>query len=889
MEHGTMLQPGIRLGRYEVLGRVGVGGMGEVYRAHDSRLDRTVALKTIGSSFAHDPTAAPRFERERMLTAALEHPHVCRLLDADHEDGISYLAMEYLSGETLAARVARGPIPASEAVEYAIEITDALAYAHERRVIHRDLKPSNVFLTRAGVKVLDFGLATLCRPGTTAATAQEETERLNHTSPGTLIGSALYMAPERLEGAEADERSDIFSFGMVLYEMLAGQPPFHATTAAGVIAAIIAREAPPFAETLAIDAELDWLVRRCLMKLPADRWQSMRDINAVLKRHARRGAVPANHDPRRPHLAIATALMTVAAAGVVGWPRVLPSNAPAAPTVAFRVEPPPRGAFTPTANSVQAPMLALSPDGAALAFVGSGADGTSQIWLRRFDSVTPRALPGTTDAMFPFWSPDSRSVAFFSRGLLKRVDLAGGPPRTLAAAPDACGGAWSPSGVILFAPQVHGGLMHVSAQGGPVTEQTRPDEARGETSHRWPRFIGDGSRFVYFARSTEARDEGIYLATLAKGDARLLVSTSRAGEVGPPNRLLFLSDGTLLARSLDVESGRLQGETVVIADRVGGSSNFYPAFSASATGVVAFAGGASTSELLWFDRSGQHISTAAREAGYVDFRISPDNKYVAVAEIDPRTDHPDLYLLDIARATRERLTSARVTEATPTWSPDSRELLFRSNRGTVHDVYRRDVFNTAPESLFLKSAAAKYPTSWFRRRVLFHTLADDGQWDVWVTAADGSAAPRPLLQSRFIEAQAQFSPDGEWIAYAAEETPSRFEVYVQHARMAGRRWRISVFGGSDPHWNPGAPELFYVAADGWLTSVAVAATGEPGRAARLFRMPDIPLVAPYLSAYDVARDGRHFLVRVPVEDVRTRPVTVLMNRELGVMPEPTRP
>ena len=881
-----MLQPGARLGRYEVIAPVGAGGMGEVYRARDSRLDKTVALKTIGSSFLQDPTAGPRFERERVLTAALEHPHVCRLLDADHDNGISYLAMEFLNGETLAARIARGPIAASEAIGYAIEIADALSYAHEHRVIHRDLKPSNVFLTRAGVKVLDFGLAKV-RPTIAApAAAQQETAQLANTSPGTLIGSALYMAPERLEGAEADERSDIFSFGLVMYEMLAGQPAFGATTTAGAIAAILATEPPPFPPALAIDEELDWLVRRCLAKAPDDRWQSMRDIKATLKRYARRGALPASHDTRNRGVAAAAVLTMVAAVGVIGWPRVIPARA-AAP-VAFRVEAPARGAFTPTANSVQAPMLAVSPDGTSLAFVGAGSDGVSQIWIRQFDTVTPRALPGTADALFPFWSPDGRSIAFFSRGLLKRVDLAGGPAQTIAEAHCGCGGTWSSSGVIVFAPTVDGGLMRVSSDGGPVTQQTWPDETRGENSHRWPKFIGDGSKFLYFARSTQTRAEGLYLASLDDREVRFLVNTARGGEFVPPNRILFLSDGALLARPFDLVTGRPQGEPVVIADRVGGSSNFYPGFSASPNGVIAFAGGAATSELVWIDRAGKRLSTAAPEAGYVDFRISPDNRYVAVAEIDPRTDHPDLYLLDVARGTRERLTSARVTEATPTWSPDSRLVLFRSNRGSVHDIFRRNVFDTAPESLFLKSNAAKFPTSWFGDRVLFHTAGTGTDWDVWVTSASESVMPRPLVRTPFREVQAQFSPDGRWIAYSAEETPSKFEVYIQDASGTGQRWRASLTGGSDPRWSADGSELFFVASDGWLTAVPVAKTGEAGAPARLFEMPANQLVPPYPSAYDVARDGRRFLVRLPIEDVRTRPLTVLMNRDLSSVTEPAR-
>jgi Tol biopolymer transport system component len=736
------------------------------------------------------------------------------------------------------------------------------------------------------VKVLDFGLAKLRQPLAAAATAQEETARLVQTSPGMIIGSALYMAPERLEGGEADERSDIFSFGMVMYEMLAGRQAFSATTTAGAIAAILATEPAPFAESLGVHEELDWLVRRCLAKTPDDRWQSMRDIQAVLKRHARRGAGPVTNESRPPRAAVAAVLTMAAAVGMVGWPRWDSSARRVGSPIAFRVEPPSGGAFTPTSQSVQAPMFAVSPDGASLAFVGSGSDGISQLWIRQFGTLTPRAIAGTAGALVPFWSPDGRSLAFFSSGLLKRVDVEGGLPRTLAPSPCGCGGTWSSDGVILFAPKTDGGLMRVSADGGPVAEQTRLDLANGETSHRWPKFVGDG-RFIYFARSIHDRD-GIYLASLDGSESRLLVHTTRAGEFLPPDRLLYLSEGALLSRAFDVTSGTMRGNPVVIADRVGGSSNFYPGFSSSPNGTIAFAAGASTSELVWHDRDGQRLPAPFPEAGYVDFRISPDNKYLAVAEIDPRTDHPDLYLLDLARGTRERMTSTRVTEATPTWSPDSRQLLFRANPGSVHDVFRREVFTLAPESPFLKSAHAKFPTSWFGNRVLLHAVTEQTRFDVWLTTADKSAPPRPLIQTPLSEAQAQFSPDGRWIAYSGEETPSKFEVFVQAADGAGPRWAVSAAGGSDPHWNPAGSELFFVSADHSLMSVRIAATGEPGRPERLFRMPDIPVVPPYLSAYDVSRDGRRFLVRVPVEDVRTRPLTIVMNADVSSSTSPLR-
>jgi Tol biopolymer transport system component len=876
------LNEGTRIGRYEILERIGTGGMGEVYRARDTRLDKVVAIKIIASEYADDPEARPRFDRERKLTATLEHPHICHLLDAGHEGGITYFAMEYLKGEPLSDRLARGRIPPREALGYAIEIAEALSYAHSRGVIHRDLKPANVYLTATGVKLLDFGLAKL-RPGRPAAGPAGDTAPLIKTTPGTLIGTALYMAPERLEGAEADERTDTFSFGLVLYEMLAGRPAFQGKSMASVIAAVMTAEPPPLPPSRDGNEELEWIVRKCLAKPLDERWQSMRDVATVLRRLAGRGAAArrARREPTARGALAAVAMLAVVVPASVGvWGRFSPAERAAARQVVFRVEPPADGGFRPTANSVQSPMLALSPDGSALAYVASGPDGPAQVWVRYFDDLQPRALRGTEDAMFPFWSPDGRSIGFFADGSLKRVDLTGGPARVLAAAPAPCGGAWSASGIILFAPRVDSGLLRVSEDGGEVVAATRPDSSLGHMSHRWPRFIGDGSQYVYFARSGDQETAGLYLASLDGGAAKLLMKSRFGGEYLPPDRILTVSDGSLLAQPFDRIAGRVSGDPVLLADGIATSTNHYPAFSVSATGALAYASVARASELTWFDRRGQRLSSVAGEGAFVDFRLSPDNRYVAVAEVDQRTGHPDLYLRDLERGTRDRLTSTRVSEGTPTWSPDGLELLFRSNRGTVHDLYRRAAFATEPERPFLQSEWAKYPTSWSRdgRTILFHSLSETTGWDIWAVSADEPGPAAPVIHTRLNEAQAQLSPDGRFVAYTAEEN-ALFDVHLQRFTPGGRRWRISIAGGSDPRWNPDGSELFYVAADRWLMSVRMMGRGQiqPPAPQRLFKMPEVAVLPPYTSLYDVAADGGRFLVRVPREDLRTLPLTIVLN------------
>ena len=554
--------------------------------------------------------------------------------------------MEYLDGEPLSKRLARGSVPPRQALGYAIELAEAISYAHSRGVIHRDLKPANVYVTTTGLKVLDFGLAKL-RPTTSPGTRQADTAPLLKTTPGTLIGTALYMAPERLEGAEADERTDVFSFGLIVYEMLAGRPAFHGDSMASLIADVMTADPAPLPACERGYEELEWVIRKCLAKAPRDRWQSMQDVAAVLKRVAGRPPGVVRQSRRRGAVAAAAAVAALLLSGVAVWFRFASEETSRRPSCSTSSRPA-NGGFTPTPNSVQSPMLAVSPDGTALAFVASGADGVSQIWIRRFDSIAARALPGTADAMAPFWSPDGRSIGFFSRGALKRIDVAGGPSRELAPAPAAVGGTWSASDVILFAPSTKGGLRRVSANGGEVSDQTQLDASLGQTSHRWPRFIGGGSQYLFFARSTDEASEGIYLASLESGAPKLLARSEFAGDVAPGSQLLYVSEGSLVARPFDAVEGRVGGDPVLVAEGIAGSSNFNPAFSVSQTGVLAYASVALASDLTWFDRTGRAISVAARGA-FVDFRLSPNNQHIAVAQIDPRTGRPDLHLLDVKR------------------------------------------------------------------------------------------------------------------------------------------------------------------------------------------------------------------------------------------------
>ena len=879
------LPPGSRVGRYEVIGHIASGGMGDVYRARDVYLERTIALKTIASAFARDPSAQPRFDRERRLTTSLEHPHICRLLDAGHEQGVEYLAMEYLEGESLASRLARGPLPVASAIGYAIEMADALDYAHRHGVVHRDLKPGNVFLTATGAKVLDFGLAKLRAPTRDNAILAGDTAPLDATHAGTVVGSAPYMAPERLEGLEADHRSDIFAFGLVFYEMLTGRRAFVGNSPAALIAAILSGETPRLGLVDPRAEELQWIISRCLEKDPAARWQSMGDVKAVLKRLAGPGFTQGSLAPasRADRWKVPLAVALASAAGTAAllwlfWPR--PAPAVSGSPVAFAVHPPPGGAFTSAEAERESAQLALAPDGRSLAFVGSGPDGVSRVWLRMLDALTARPLAGTEQGTFPFWSADARSLAFFAEGQLRAVDLAGGPPRTIASAPNGRGGSWNRDGEILFSPDTVTPIRRVPANGGPAVDVTTLSTVRNENSHRWPVFLPDGRRFVYYAHSTVDAHEGLYLGSLSGEEPTFVANTDYGGTFLPPDRLLFLAGETLLARRLDLDRGEATGDRVPIAEGVGASSNFYGAFSASA-GVIAYAPSMPASDVAWVNREGRHLETVSGGRRHVDFRLSPDGQLLAITELVAESGRSDVYVLSLDRGTRTRVITTLGRIASPVWAPDATKIVFRSNPRLVHDLFVKDPFDRAPEVPFLTSRFAKYATSWSRdgRWIAFHTIHDETRWDVGIASATDNSEPRALLHSSFNERQAQFSPEGGWIAFTSDES-RQDEVYVQSMTNPSRRLQISVAGGDDPRWRADGKELFYLSVDGYLMSVTIQMEPDriiAGRPQRLFRVRRGTARAPYVSVYDVATDGERFLVQTATEDIGSLPLTVLVN------------
>jgi serine/threonine protein kinase len=873
---------GARVGPYEIITSLGRGGMGEVYRAHDPRLDRTVAIKVMAGGLAA-LEGRDTLEREARAIAALNHPHICALHDVGRDGDTPFLVMEYVKGETLAARLLRGPIPPREMIHIAIQIAEALDHAHRNGVVHRDLKPANVMLTTAGVKVCDFGLATL-RAAAPVQVPLEGTPLVRHplTSDRSLLGTIHYMAPERLEERDANEASDLFALGAVMYEMATGRRPFDSNSPAGVIAAVLhADPPPPSSLNPDVPAALDWVIEKALAKRPDLRWRAAGDVVEILRWIARAPSRAAEAlEPskaaqrRRLVIPLAIGLLIVAAGVFLALAQGLRAPVVERPALMFSVLPPPGGGFAPTPSSVPTAQFALSPNGRYLVYVAAVGRDAQQLWLRPLDSLIAEPLPGTQGAEYPFWSPDSESIGFFANSALKRVDIAGGPSRVLAAAPHGRGGAWNRHGLILFSPDTQTGLFRVPAGGGDVTPLTHVDAGRHEASHRWPQFLNDDRHFLYFVQATSPGSHLVALGDLDSPAPRKLIESPLSACYVAPDRLLFVADDALMATRFDVREARVVGEPTAVVSTVAGSSNFHAAFSASDTGMLAYASSAASADLVWFDRTGARTGTAGPPAEYVDFRLSPDDQQVAIAEVDGQSHRPDIRVLDLVRGAKLRLTSDAATDASPIWSPDGSQIVFRSNPAGLHDLFLKPANGAAKSVAVLRTPYAKYPTDWTADGRIIYTDQRETGSDIWMVAPDGSKNT-PLVLTPFSEMQGQASPDGLWLAYSSLET-GRPEVYVRSFGDTAPRWQVSANGGIDPRWRHDAHELFYVSADSWLMSVSFA-EGRPAAPQRLFEVHVAPAGDPYLSNYDVTGDGQRFLVKVPAHDITSTPIHIVAN------------
>ena len=909
-----MLAIGSRLGPYEVIAPLGAGGMGEVYRARDTRLERTVAIKVLADALTGDPQLRQRLFAEARAISQLSHPHICTLYDVGDHEGTTFLVMEFLDGETLAERIGHGQdgpaLTVAAALEIGIQIGEALALAHRQGIVHRDLKPGNVMLARTPAKrqaalhakLLDFGLAKTRPPLATAtATMTPTTPPQAVTAHGSMLGTFSYMAPEQLEGGDADARADIFAFGCVLFEMLTGRKAFDGKSPASIMAAILERE-PPAVTSIRADASplVDDIVRRCLAKNPDERWQSISDVVVALRwateaaaKPASAAAVPASArgSSRSSRRARVRKVLILFLGGAIAGAAIMSSviarrPAPVVPTTRFEILPP-RGTWSWSPSPVSSTMqLALSPDGRRLAFVAAQQGAPSSIWIRALDAVQAQPLPGTEGASFPFWSPDGLSIGFFADRKLKKISVAGGSAQALCDAPAARGGTWNSEGVILFTAAPNSGLSRVSANGGPVTKATL---LTGDAvTHYWPQFLPGGRRYFFYARGGGTTPQaqavqGIYVGELDTTDAtRVLYTDGMAAYV--PGYLLFTRDGFLFAQRVDDRTLLPIGESQRIADQVGqfaGTAGF-AGFTVAANGTLAYGPTvAVNTRLIWRDRDGTVLSGPLVEGAFRSPRLSADQSSVAVTFMDPRTPSTDIWLVDPHRGALSRVTSDTRTDWFPAWSADGREVFFASTRVGASNLFRRRLSGTSADEMVAEPASAgKYPTDVSADgRLLAFQLIDAGGYDIGLLDLQGTRAARSFLATPFNEVQARISPDGRWVAYASDESGA-FQIYVRALSGAAAQSPISIDGGMQPEWRRDGRELFYLSSRGELMSAPIAADAETfsaGVPKTLFKV-DVPEAsAPYPNDYAVSADGRRFLINTVAEPSAQRAVTVVMN------------
>jgi serine/threonine protein kinase len=882
-----MLSPGSRLGPYEILSSIGAGGMGEVYKARDTRLDRAVAIKVLPAHVASDPDVRQRFEREARAVAALNHPHICTLHDIGTQDGTDFLVMEYLEGETLQDRLAKGALPLNQALRYGIEIADALDKAHRAGIVHRDLKPGNVMLTKSGAKLLDFGLAkTGASVVAGTGLSMLPTAPPNLTAQGTILGTFQYMAPEQLEGQEADARTDNFAFGAVLYEMLTGKKAFEGKSQASLIAAILNDDPPAVSELQPVaPPALDHVVKTSLAKSPDDRWQNASDIGRQLAWIGQR-----SHDLREPDMAVArlpthrvnrvmAGAVLVLALALLGVSTSIVGRLrePAGPRPIRFAVPLPDG----TALSGQVPPISVSPDGRSVAFTAS-TDRINQIWVHRLDELTSRALPGTDGAQtgaWPIWSPDSTSIAFVAvQGesqprTLKRIDVSGGLATEIGLLPPgvrtAIGGTWNRDGQILLAGAT-GGLVRVSVATSTFVPVVFETEAIGNEMS--PVFLPDGRRFLYSLQSDV--EPGIYIGALDSGRTRRLLPHMGTVQFAE-GLILYSRDGAVVAQPFDARNETLTGVPVVVVNNVLSTARSGRAgFSVSENGVLAYSPGAfENSQFVLFSRNGEQLGTIGESRIYRSFSISPDDRSLAAAVVD-RSGNVNLWSIELARQVTTRLTFGQVLDAEPRWSPDGTRLIYRSARGG--DVSLFEIPSTGGEPrLVLKSPPGRelFMDAWAPdgKAVLFHTpfppqlLAD---------SRDGAQKPSLVYEPAAGGVdQAVFSPDGKWIALRSSES-GQSQIYVIPFPPTAAKWQVSRDGGVQPQWRRDGRELFFLALDGTMMAVDVRtdASFVPGTPSALFQTT---LVSPDASPYAVTGDGQRFVLTVSAGPAQANAIQVI--------------
>ncbi len=894
------LTAGSRLGPYEVVGPLGAGGMGEVYRAHDTRLGRDVAIKVLPQHATRSADARQRFEREARAISSLNHPHVCTLYDVGHEGDTDFLVLELLEGETLAARLEKGPLAIGDLLRIAIEIADALDKAHRHGILHRDLKPQNVMLTKAGAKLMDFGLAKSSGalvPGSSPLQSLSPPTRTTPlTAQGTLVGTFQYMSPEQLEGHDADVRSDIFSFGAMLYEMATGKRAFDGKTTASVIAAVLERDPPPIASVQPLSPPaFDRIVKACLAKDPDARVQSAHDVTLQLEwiRDAREVDAREARAPRsrREIAAWAAAGLFAALAGGLAYGLARRGPKPGAVVIA-QIPPPPQAAFA--LWGVSPGMPALSPDGTELAFVAQSADGRQLLWVRPLESPSARAFDDTDDAQRPFWSADGRSIGYFRKGELYRVDLAGGPPVALAAVGSASSGTWSSAGVILVGSQIGSGgttISRVPASGGtPVVLEKRG----GAWNHvGCPEFLPDGKHFLFYAKSSSTEATGTYAASIEGGDPQRVLQVDAPVVYAPPGYLLFVRDRTLMAQPFDARTPRAFGDAQPIVENVDVNGvTGQPVLTTSANGALVFESlRTATDQIYWYDRSGNLISATGTPGEWGSPSVSPDGRRLAISYSDPKAaSKPDIWVYDLARNVKTRVTSAPGINAAAFWAPDSQHVCFVSDRNGSFRLFEKAADGTGTATPLVPSEdpdAAEFFGSWsadgrylvFQRSVGPRVQSNYGpaNGEIWAIGLSEDRKPFPVVQSgQFAAIQPALSPDAKWLAYVSDES-GRSEVYVVPFPHGAGRFLVSSGGGIWPRWSGDGKELWYRQGRRIMVVDMLATNGTLtiGRTQPLFQSDPAP--GGLGPMYDVSADGKQIVVASRSSADAANPLTLVLN------------
>jgi serine/threonine protein kinase/Tol biopolymer transport system component len=880
-----------RLGPYEIVSPLGAGGMGEVYLARDTRLNRTVAIKVLPESVAADPDRLVRFEQEARVLSTLNHPNLLAIFDVGAEGSTHFLVSEFLEGRTLRERMNAGSLSQRKIADYALQLANGLAAAHDKGIVHRDLKPENIFVTSdERVKILDFGLAKQSLFSSSFSGGSATISSPAATAPGTVMGTVGYMSPEQVRGDFLDHRSDIFSFGAILYEIISGQRAFKGDSSVETMNAIL-KEDPPELDPLQpkVSPAMNRIVRHCLEKNPANRFQSARDLAFAL------GALSGTDS---------TASLAATSASPSRWWLIAAAGALALAIVAFLIFQTTRQK-SPVAERFEfaipieheAGHLAISPDGRMLAFVSpDDSTGANMLSVQRVGSSTVTLLPGTEGATYPFWSPDDNYVAFFADGKLKKIPAAGGPAQVLASAFAARGGAWGRRGVIVYSPSVAGWLWSVNADGtnsAPLTEKIFSTTAPG--SHRWPVFLPDGDHFLFwsgsFTNETNDRKSGIYVSSLSAKDFKQLVNThSNPGYGG--GRLFFVGEKqSLRSISLDLSKFATFGEALVVAEQVGFQpSTYWGAFAVADNGTVVYNSttGAALSVLTWFDRSGTELGHIGEIGILANPTLSPDNTHVTVDITDAKANNVDIWIKDLLHNTESRFTFDPSEDVAGVWSRDGNTIAFRSNQQQQTLFAKQAQGLTAPRQVFAFKSGENsndiVPNSWNlddKQILCSYQQVATGSSLVLISVADGKSTP--FLNTQASATNGQISPDGKWVAYSSNESGD-WQIYVTTFPAANGKWQVSRGGGREPRWRGDGKEIFYIGARDMLTAVPVNAdtTFASGNPTPLFQSHGRAQISSTdLFTYDVTKDGHRFLMNRYSKPASIAPLQIILNAAAG--------